>query len=429
MATVIRSGIDATLATVDPATNALQVKLSGTNYVDINPGSISMDASGRTRVSQLTTLHDGKILNGDNVLIWSNKGTGTGTYANNKYNMSVTSGQYFIKQSKRFSPYSAGKSQFIECTFDNFQIEANTTKRVGYFSSGTASTYNDNYDGIFLENDGTTYRLRAYRNGTSTLNIPWTSWDNYNLISTYNWSNFTVVAFDFLWLGGAVLRFFIKTVDGFILAHTFNYSGTTTDVFIASPNQPIRYELRSTTGTGSLRYICSQVSTEGSINESGYNLAVVSGSQTSYSNIVATIGTTYPVLGIRKKAGFRDNSVKFTGISINVQSNADVLLWSVQLNPTLSSALTYVTVPNSLGVEYGDNAAVNTITNTVTTPGRIIANGVASVSDNINVSLFETDFLSYLGCDLDNIMDTIVLCVTPITAGITLTTTISMKEY
>src|ERR1700741_1789002 len=184
----------------------------------LNPNSISIDSGGRLRASQLTTLLDGKVLDSDNTFVWDNQGSGTGTYSNNKYNMSVTAGQFRIRQTKRYYPYFSGKSQLVECTFDNFQIEANTTKRVGYFSSNAVSPFASTYDGFYLENDGTTFRLKAERAGTTTINVPWTSWDNYNLISTYDWSKFTVILFDFLWLGGAQLRIFLKTDLGFVLA-------------------------------------------------------------------------------------------------------------------------------------------------------------------------------------------------------------------
>jgi hypothetical protein len=395
----------------------------------LNPNSISLDSGSRLRVSQFTTLLDGKILNSDNPFIWDNQGTGSGLYSANKYNMSVTSGQFFVRQSKRFMPYFAGKSQFVECTFDNFQIQANTVKRVGYFSSNAVSPFASNYDGFWLENDGTTYRLKAQRAGVTTIDVPWTSWDNYNLISSYDWSTFTVIAFDFLWLGGAQLRIFLKTDLGFVLAHTVAYSGTATDTFILSPNQPIRYEIRSTTGVGSLRYICSQVSTEGSFSESGYNNSVNSLlTSTIASNTVSAIATTYPVKAIRKKVLNRDNSVKLTSVTVFVSSANDILLWSVQLNPILSAPLSYTDVLNS-AIQEANGSATAAISTTVTSRGRILANGIISESGIMPPNAFTEDYLQYLGCSLNNTMDELILCVTPITANITLNGTINFKEY
>ena len=399
-----------------------------------NPLNISQDASNRTRVSQSFTLHDGKLLNADSSLMFDTKGTGTGAFANNKYNMSVTSAQYLIRQTKRFAPYSSGKSQQVEETFDNFQVEANTVKRIGYYSSIATGVYDTNYDGFWLENDGTTIRLKAERDGVSTLNVAITAWSGYSQLAEYqnlaNWANFTVIAFDFLWLGGAVLRFFVKTSNGFVLAHIFNYAGTTTDTFIKSPNHPLRYEIRSSTGTGSLRYICSQVSTEGSIDEAGFNNggnSLLTAGVPSQS--VATIGTSYAICGVRKAATHRDCSLRVTSVDLMVQSNTDYLLYKIVLNPTLSAGLTYTAVANSCA-EVGVAGAVTAISITHTAgTGRVLHEGLLSQGQPVPYGFLDKDFLSYLGCTIDNVMDEIVLIATPITAAITLNGCINWKEY
>jgi len=201
-------------------------------------------------------------------------------------------------------------------------------------------------------------------------------------------------------------------------------------VFLSSPNQPIRYSIRSSGTTGSFRYICSQVATEGSINECGYNIAVATPITASVpSNTVATIGTTYPLKSVRKKTTHRDISIKVTGAQVFVGSNTDILHWSIQLNPTLSSPLTYTDVANSSIQEADGSTTAATISKTVTIPGKVIARGIVTQGTLMPQNLFETDFLSYLGCSLTNVMDELVLCVTPITATITLNGVISLKEY
>ena len=403
--------------------------MSGFKNVNINPSSISMDAGSRLRVSQMTTLFDGKILNVDNGYMFDTQGTGTSAYTDNKLGMTATTGQYLVRQGKRFNSYSAGKSQIVECTFNGFWLEAGVTKKVGYFSSSAVAPYSAATDGFYLENDGTTYRLKAEHTGVVTVDVPWTSWDNYAMVSGYSWNNFTVIAFDFLWLGGAILRIFLKTNDGFILAHTVNYAGSAVDTFIHSPNQPVRYEIRSTGGTGSFNYICCQVSTEGSVGESGYNIGVQSLNTAAVaSNTCATIGTTYPLKGVRKKVANRDNSVKITGAQVMVASTSDIVYWTLNLNPTLSAPLTYTDVTAD-GIQEANGSAVAAISITVTNPGRILASGIVSVNSIMPTGLFDTDFLSYLGSKLDNTMDEIVLCVTPITAGVTVNGVINLKTF
>jgi hypothetical protein len=395
----------------------------------LNPATSTLDAGTRVRISQITTLVDGKILNTDNTNVFDTQGTGTGLYGQNKYNMSVTAGQYLVRQTRRFAPYFAGKSQMCECTFDNFQSETGTTKRVGYFSTSATVPYSATTDGFWLENNGTTISIKASRSGTTTVDVPMSAWTNYNSVSTYDWSHFTVILFDFLWLGGAVLRLFLKTDQGFVLCHTVNYAGSATDVFILSPNQPIRYEIKSTTGTGSLRYICSQVATEGSTEEHGYNNSVQSLSTAAVaSNTIAVIGTIYPLKAIRKLATHRDCAVKVTGVGVYCSSTNDIVYWTLQLNPTLSAPLTYTSLSGSC-IEEANGSAVAAISTTVTASGRELCSGIIGTGQQIPTNLFEKDFLAFLGCSLNNTMDQIVLCIRPITTNVTVNGVINVKEY
>lgn len=392
----------------------------GSTITDKTLPDISLDASARLRVGQLTTLGDLKTLNEDDPLLIENVGTGTGLWGANKYNMSVTSAQYLIRRSKQYYTYFSGKSQQVEITFDAFGTQANTVKRVGYFSSVNTAPYDTAYDGFWLENDGTTVRLKASRSGTSTLDIPIANWNGDAYARSYNWNNFTVIMFDFLWLGGAVLRLFLKTDRGFILCHTFNYAGSTSDVFITSPNQNIRYEIRSTTGTGSLRAICAQCATEGSVNEAGKQRSV---NTTATTITLATIGTTYLMKGIRKKTTHRDRGVKLIGCSSFVNSN-DQLLVTIQLNPTLSSAPTWSDIANSAAQECVGDGAI-----TISSAGTVLYSMYVGQNTVIPPNVVDKDFLSDLGLTISNVSDELVLCGTPITANVSSFGTLNFKEY
>ena len=386
----------------------------------LNPSQISVDAGSRLRTSAMYTLGDYKTLNSDKPMLLETVGSGTGTFTNNKYNMAVASGQWMVRRSRRFHPYFSGKSQMIEMTFDNFQTETNVVKRAGYYSSNAVSPYDLTYDGFWLENDGTTIRLKVSRAGTSTLDVPITSWDGYSAISTYDWSKFTVIMFDFLWLGGAVLRLWLKTSAGFVLCHTFNYSGSSADTFIKSPNQPIRFEIRSSTGVGALRAVCAQVSTEtGSVSENGVMRYVDTG--TTFN--VQTIGTTYPIKAIRKLATHRDIAVQIEAASLLI-TTSDTLIWSFQINPTLSAPLTYGTLTNS-AVEHADGNGVIT----VTSPGIVIGGGLVTTTIPMSEYLFDTNYLSFLSSSITNTMDEYILCATPLTTAISVYGGLSFKEF
>jgi len=81
---------------------------------------IGIDAGGRQRVSQITTLLDGKVTNGHTSLLLEDIGTGTHSLSGGNNNMTVASGEYCIFQSRRFYPYFSGKSTIVETTFDGF---------------------------------------------------------------------------------------------------------------------------------------------------------------------------------------------------------------------------------------------------------------------------------------------------------------------
>lgn len=385
---------------------------------------ITMDASGRVRVSQITTLFDGKKLNQDDPLRWVTVGTGTNTFQFNKALMEVTAGQYLIRQSPHYNPYFSGKSQFIEPTFDNFQPQVGVVKRIGYFSSNAVAPYDSDKDGFWLESDGDANMiyLVVSRFGTEVLRKPWTEWDAYTDISSYDWQNFTVTLVDFLWLGGAVLRVFMKNGELFQLVHTYNYAGTAQDTFMRSPNQPMRYEIRSTTGAGSLREVCSQVSTEGSIGEEGDSIGIYNDPASAIS--ANAVGTTYAIRGVKKQVANRDihtNIVEFGGtiISSAGAGNTDSGRFLLLLNPTLSAPLVYADKGR-----IQDGAA--TAGQTVSALGRVIGAVEAFGADV--AAPFPDNYLSSLLIDITNTPYEVVLAYQPFTATQTVHGHITLKE-
>lgn len=400
----------------------IEADVLGNLYTTI--GGITQDAGARVRVSQLNTLGDYKELNYAHSLLWEQDGTGTIAWATNKVNLSVTSGQWIVRQSHRHHQYFSGKSQAVECTFDGFAPQTNVIKRFGYFSSNFVSPFDSNYDGFWVESSGGSISLKCSRDGTATLSIDITAWSGYDALLEYQnvstWDNFTVCFFDFLWLGGAVLRLWVKTSAGFILAHVFHYSGTAKDVFILSPNQPVRYEIRSTTGTGSFRYICAQVSTEGSIDESGLSRGVNTGTT---AMVLGSVGVKYPVKAIRRASAAHDAVIRLEDISINIASN-DRALYTVEINPTLSAALTYAAVANSSFEQASGNGTI-----TVTAAGTIIANGYVSSGSPISSTPMINNFLAKLGGTLTGVEDQYVLCITPITSNLSAFAAMNVKEY
>jgi len=390
--------------------------------VKFDPAQSGIAADGSVRTAQQTTLFDGKILNADDAQIWQTVGTGTGTFTGNKYNMAVTSGQWLVRQSRRRFPYFSGKPQKVEETLDGFGADANVVKRFGYFSSNATTPFASDYDGFWLENDGTTITLNVARNGTKTLDaLDITQWSGYNLLNEYKtistWDNFTVVEFNFLWLGGAVLIMRIKTSAGFVNAHVFHYSGTAEDVFTLSPNQPVRYEIRSSTGSGSMRYVCAEVATEGSIDESGQSLGLVG------TEIEAdVVGTIYAMIGLKKQTAFRDNAIKIIDIGLsNAAITSDSGILVIYINPTLSAPLSYAN-DSRVQVAYGTGQTI-----TAGTGRRIYAHPLGAQQGGTGV--LAKNYLSWLSSQIDNTHDEYVIGYVPTTTNQDIYPTANIMEY
>lgn len=382
--------------------------------VDVETG-YALD--GATRVTLNNTLFDGKTLDVDNPFKWDGKGTGTQVFANSIANMNVDAGEYFIRQGKIFAPYFPAKSQRIEATSFNFHNEPGVVKRIGYFSTNGIAPYDTNKDGVWLEADGTTHRIICANNGVETHNIPLSQWDDHDSFDNYDWSKFTVICFDFLWLGGAALRFFVAINGTFKLIHTIrNHTGFATIPIFKNPQHPIRYEIRSTTGTGSLSAICSQISSEGSSWEQGQGVNVYNISKT-----VNSVGTNYLIGAGRKTASFRNTLVHLDRISLGITgATSDSGIIFLCLNPTYSATPTWV-------ADSKIEKAAPTGAITVTNLGKVLQS-IPIVSSNQSIQSQQAVLRSLL-IGIDDVATEMALVYQPTTSNQVVSGSLLFFEY
>lgn len=378
--------------------------------------AFTYSAAGAIRTSQKTTLLDGKTLGEDDVFLFQNVGTGTPTYANNKVTLAVTPGQYLIRQTKRYYPYFSGKPQSIEFTMDGFGHEVGSFKRSGYFSSNAVAPYDSSLDGFFIEKqeDGT-FIFKAYRFGTETMSVLFTDFDNWDLISGIDFNNFNIFNIDFLWLGGSSVRIFMKLDTGFELIHEEPWASHQTDTFIGSPNQPLRQEIRSSSGAGSMRIICSEISTEGSINESGKPIAIFDATGITCNSV----GTIYALKSVKKQDVFRDTAIRIIDMSVSKAANTDAGILMLIINPTVSAPITYA---NKSKLQEGTPTNQTITANT----GRVIA---AVTIEGGSSKLLENDYFSWLSTTIDNTHDEYVFAYMPTTSNQVVTLVTNLKEY
>jgi len=339
----------------------------------LSADSPSIDAFGKWRVSQPTTLFDSKQVVDSGSFYFDIKTTSGGTVtwnsgsAQSTMAVTSTSGSRAIKQTKRIFVYQPGKSQQIICT-GKFGTKVDGIKK-------SIGSFDDN-DGYFFQTSGSSF--------------------------------------------GVVLRILIYV-------HEINNYNSLDTVYLRNPNLPIRYEMSThkNTTTGSLMtQICSTVISEGGFDNTGKRVVVT-------SNNGATIGASEydAVLFIRY------NSSTSKGAQI-VPEQLDLLIkpgnsstfagrWELLVNPTVTNAVTYNNASGSIVTQVAVVAAGNVITN----PGTIIATGYfAGTSANSVAQMIVLDPYYGLGRKIDGTSDVLAVGIKTIDNTYTVYPSLIVRE-
>jgi hypothetical protein len=352
----------------------------------LSPSGTLTDAFGRLRVSQPFTLFDSSHRFGDNNL-WSTSNTAGGTYGfvTNQSTIDLTvstaADAEVIRETTKVFSYQPGKSLLILNTFAMSTPKANLRQRVGYFGA---------QNGVYLENDGTTnyFVLRSYTSGSvvetrvaqSDWNIDHFDGQGYSgqgsapeHTTGVDVSKTNILWFDIEWLGvGDVRCGFI--VDGkMVVAHIFHNDNRNTVPYMTTASLPIRYEIKNTgitSGSSTLKQICSSVQSEGGYELNGLQQAV--GNPVGTPITLTTAGTYYNLISLRLKSTHLDAIAVLTAISLLATTNNSIVNWQIRATGTTNGG-TWVSAGTSSGVEYKIDGG--TITG-----GRILASGFTSAS-------------------------------------------------
>ena len=377
--------------------------------------NFNFDAFGRLRVSQVTSLLELTHIYSLNIYKVDQKTNASATSSlnlvNSCVNLSVTSsGDYVIRQSKFRPPYQPGKGQLVELTFSKFHLENNIIKRVGYFSSSETGSFNTNFDGFFLESNGDTNKItfQVWHSGSLFYSASSNEWANADLVSSLDWSKTQLALMDFQWLGVGRVRMGML-YDGVLTPHASSCGTNNNDtVYMTSPSQPIRYELRSTGGTGSLDQICSQVSMEGSVNSLFEPIVITSANSSS----LATAGVKYPFIGLKMSGSYSNTSPSLRNIQVVCTSNDNYVL-TVEMNPTFSTPINFTSSQdNSYGYALPNGSP------TVSGSGKIMYSSVGTAGAVYDLSNIHNHSVKY-GKNIDGTVDQLWVCITPLSNAAT----------
>jgi hypothetical protein len=329
--------------------------------------SPAIDAFGRLRVGEATSVFDSNLLFGKNTDVWDEhindvSGSAASTFATNKVTMAVgaNAADRVIRQTKMRFAYLPGKSHLLFATFV-LGNDSGTTKRVGYFNTSTASPYTANRDGIYLEHDGTdVYFVQSKDGVTTNTRIAQSSWniDTFDGTGpsniTIDWSDAQIMIIDMEYLGvGRVRCGFV--INGLIYyAHEFlNANGVIqaiTEPYIDSPNHSVRYEIYSDGSAGSLVAICCSVQSEGGYRGFGTLYGASRGATLFDAGNDINV---YPVLSLRLRADRPGGSIFLESLSIVCQTKG-WYRWSIILNPTIGGTdqASWTNVGGNSAVQY-----------------------------------------------------------------------------
>jgi hypothetical protein len=373
--------------------------------------SPNLDAFGRLRVSEPHTLLDTKHLYDKLPLIFLEKLSGTATSqfmpGDSLVKMETFNvGDYAIRQTRFHFNYQTGKS--TQALFTGlFKPEPNIIKRVGLFQSLSSSPSVPS-DGIFLEvlESGPKICLVKSEGITNSMSIPQSSWNvdpldgsgQSGVVIDFNKSQ--IFTIDYEWLGVGRIRFGFVQSGKTYYCHYINNANSLEEVYMTSPNQPIRYQINQIgPGSGKMYHICSTIMTEGGEEFLGKPIAITDG-------IITGIDTTnYKTLLALKLNSFAYNSsVVLKSIEVlNIGQNAGI--FDVLINPTIISGSLVWSKVNDTPLQYSTGGA--TVSGGYSVFKALVPAGLGGSSTSQNLAI--PGEITKLGVSIEQIPDIVVV--------------------
>lgn len=385
--------------------------------------SPSIDAFARLRVSNPTTLFDSKQLYDKQPLFWDDQETsGTGTSstfsapnARTQIAVGATTAGTRVRQTFQRFNYQPGKSMLIFLTGVLGTAESGITQRIGYFDDDNGLIFNCE-DAVMKVTRRTNVTGSAVDNDVAQADWNLDTMDGNGPSGvTLDFTKTQIFLIDFEWLGvGRVRMGFV--IDGIpIYCHQFLNTNILTEVYMSTPNLPLRYEISNdgTGGASTLDHICSTVISEGGQQRNGILRHFDSGSVSSLA-----AGTTYALIGLRLQED-KLGSIELESISLLSSSQNDQAHWELKWNPTVAGTFTYADETNSIAMAVG-GVVTNTVTGGTDIDGGYFSTAQAAIASVPNALK--------LGADIAGVQDEIVLCVTPVTNNITVEASLTWRE-
>lgn len=383
------------------------------------------DSFGRLKVAQPHLLFDSSFQYSlqTKVFIQSVSDGATITHDTNRaaarIACSATAGSRARFRSRNYFPYSPAFTNTVIGSF-NFQGHTNgVAKRIGLY---------DERNGYIIELSNSTLRVGIRSSISGSPVTTYVDQNDFN-IDPFNGTGISGINFDptkqvifylqFQWLGSGSVTFGWVYNNKIYPAHRFDFAGNITGLYSQTATLPIQAEVLNTSGAASyMEFTCCSVVSNGATAQHGH-LHTASNGLTPKS--LAAIGTSYPVLSIRKKPGFSNVPVQILDMNAFSTSQDDFLVQIIH-KPILTGAV-WVDIPNSLSQK--------DISATSWTGGDVVAEfymkGNLQASEKLELLARFWDLT--LGDDFNGESEIMSMTAIPLTNNALLYGVISFKEF
>lgn len=402
--------------------------INKTNFVtQIKQDPLLLSETYRLRSSELTTQMDLKQLHDNLPLFYDSELVNGATIVHDNTNSSSTisttnSGDAAVFQTRQRGNYPSGKPAEVLQSFSKFDTVAGQEIRIGYFSSSTTTPFNTGYDGYFLASIDGVVSFQVWRSGVLNVSVDQADWNDPldgtgESTKVIDWSKVQLMRTTFLWLGVDSISLYLKIEGNLYKVHEMAFGNLDTEVFMTSPNQPIRCEVRQTGATPiEFMYVCAAFGIDGARNV----LGITAGADDNGTHLNANnTNEWYYAIGVRLQAGKEDTLIDILGGSLLSVTN-DNFLFRVLYNPTYSGTVTYNDITN-----YSASIGLGATANTITDDGTILISGSGA---QVTVSQFILDNAKRLGSGIDGTLDELVIAVKPLTSNLDIHRSINFRQ-
>lgn len=299
------------------------------------------DAFHRVRVSEPFTLFESINEFDLNPLQWEavTVGTASATHEPNTSTVALTIGtdasDKVFRQTHRYYPYQAGKSQLIKITFCFGQTKTNNVQQV---------MYGDDSNGIGFRYSSSGVSLFLRKNGVETV----TNQSDWNIDTldgsgqskeTLNPTKSQIFVIDIQWLGVGNPVCYFEIGRQLVPVHQFMHANVVTSTYMKTARLPVRYEIYNTGTTSdstTLTQICTEIESEGGRQENRRTHTASNG-----VTLRSVTATPLPIIAIRADlnapaGGSVVNRRSVFIENIDIFSQDSEIYWRVLFNPTVT---------------------------------------------------------------------------------------------